>query len=62
MKNKKIILGVLISLFTLFIFSGCGEKDLATQKKECKEAKKKFTVEKVMNIRTGEYELRGKCK
>ncbi len=47
---------------TLIIFTGCQEKDIQTQRKECREEGKKFTVKKVFNFREGRYEEKGECK
>lgn len=54
---------IITFIFTaLIIFSGCAEKDINTQRKECREQGKKFTVKKVFNFRDGEYEEKGECK
>lgn len=38
-------------IFTaLIIFTGCQEKDIQTQRKECREEGKKFTVKKYLTF------------
>ncbi len=53
---------IAFAFMTLIIFTACEEKDIPTQRKECKEQGKKFTVTKVFNFREGEYEERAECK
>lgn len=54
---------IMLFLFTtLIIFTGCNEKDIHTQRKECREEGKKFTVKRVFNFREGQYEEKGECK
>lgn len=53
---------IILFLFsTLFLFTACSEKDIQTQRKECREEGKKFTVKKVFNFREGKYEEKGEC-
>lgn len=61
MKTKNIITLIFFSIFTTFLFNGCSEKDISIQKKECVSQDKKFIVKKVLNLRTGEYVLKGEC-
>ena len=54
---------VFISLFAFLIFfAGCAEDSIKVQREKCVEQGKKFTVVKFLNHRTGEYQLKGKCK
>ncbi len=53
---------ILFFFISLVIFTGCSEKDIQTQRKECRAEGKKFTVKKVFNYREGRYEEKGECK
>lgn len=54
---------IIIFIFaSLIFFTACQEKDIYTQRKECREEGKKFTVKKVFNFREGKYEEKGECK
>ena len=55
----KLILLLLVS----FLFIGCNnESSIDEQKQLCISEGKKFSVKKVLNMRNGEYELKGSCK
>lgn len=53
---------IMFLVTTMILFAGCDEKDIQTQRKECREEGKKFTVKKVFNYREGQYEEKAECK
>lgn len=62
MKTKYLKIGLTAAVLTsAAIFTGCSEKDLSIQKKECLQQDKRFLTKKVLNFRTGEYVIRGEC-
>lgn len=62
MKTKYLKIGLTAAVLTsAVIFTGCSEKDLSIQKKECLKQDKRFLTKKVLNFRTGEYVIRGEC-
>jgi len=53
---------LILTLFSLFIFlTGCTQKDIKTLRTDCIKQGKQFTVKKVLNFRSGEYETKGLC-
>ena len=48
-------------IFIVFCFSSCVKSKNVT-KEECQKQGLNFTKEKVLNFRTGKYELRALCK
>ena len=61
LKMKNILLKTIFFIFVLFLFSSCSNNDNVT-KEECESLGLKYTKEKVLNLRTGEYETRVHCK
>lgn len=51
----------IFSIFILFSFSACVQSKDVT-KEECKKQGLNLKKEKVLNYRTGKYELRALCK
>jgi PBP1b-binding outer membrane lipoprotein LpoB len=51
----------LLIVLIIMIFVGCSEPSLEQQKLQCMKDGNDFSIHKVLNFRTGEYELRGKC-
>lgn len=56
------IVTFLLTILITIIFTGCSKPDIDTQKKQCLDQKKEFLIKKVLNLRTGEYILKGECK
>lgn len=49
--------------FISFFFIGCSnETSIDEQKQLCILEGKKFSVNKILNLRNGEYELKGSCE
>ena len=59
--NTSFVLTVLVVSFIFILFVGCSENNLQTQEKECIKQDKQFFTKKVLNFRTGEYVIQGKC-
>lgn len=62
MKNLIVRSGLIFSLFFVFFaFQGCSKPDIEVQKKECIDQNKNFLTKKVLNFRSGEYEIKVEC-
>lgn len=55
--NKIILLAL-----SVLLLSGCFSQSLEEQRTSCLNEGKKFYTKKFLNMRTGEYEIRGECK
>ncbi|AXH12260.1 hypothetical protein [Halarcobacter bivalviorum] len=58
---KKFLLSLFAFSFIGVFFISCASNDVVT-KEECQALGLKFKKEKVLNFRTGEYEIRSYCK
>ena len=55
---NKIILMALLSIF----FTACVGTSIEEQRATCIKDGKKFYTKKFLNMRTGEYEIKGECR
>ncbi len=58
---KRISLRISALFIISIFFISCASNDVVT-KEECNAQGLKYTKEKVLNFRTGEYEIRSFCK
>ncbi len=55
------IIFITIVFISGLVFTACSTTTIEDQKEMCIKEGKKFKTERVLNLRSGEYEIKGKC-
>ena len=53
---------IILLTLSAFLLSGCFSQSIEEQRASCINDGKKFYTKKFLNMRTGEYEIKGECK